>query len=1008
MDERRSRILEDLKGILQGDVRADTLTLALYASDASLYQIPPLAVVYPRSRDDVCSLMGYAAEHRLPVIPRGAGTGLAGEALGQGIIVDFTRHMRFIEAVGEDWVRVQPGVVCSRLNEMLARYGRYFPPDPSGASVTTIGSMLALDAAGSHAVRIGSTRDHVRTLEVVLADGTWLELGTETATASTTTGAPPPTLSTDAVPAAGDDIASVSATSERSDSFKQRLVHRIRDLLTQNQHLITEWQKPLLRNRCGYFLRGVVDGERVNFPRMLVGSEGTLGLFTAATLFTAPRPGHRGVALILFQQMEAALKAVQHLIGLDPSACDLLDRRLLSLAREADPRFQKLVPADAEVALILEQTGDNPDEARDRLDRSVRIACADVSPLPTVHRAYRPEEIEFLWSLPERVVPLLARLPGPARPLPLIEDIAVAPETLGDFLNRARQVFQRYRVTTSLYAHAATGQLHIRPFLAPPVPQDAPMLEALARDLYAEVKLVGGTISGEHGTGLSRSAFVADQYGPLYDVFRQIKDLFDPHQLLNPQKVICADPHLTSQNLRPAPTSWETVSVSEPIELQLQWDRAEFSQAVHRCNGCGRCRTQETELRMCPLFRMDPVEEATPRAKANLMRHVNDGQLPVSALGTSEFKQIADLCFNCKQCEHECPSNVSISHFMIEAKAAFVAEHGLSGADWFLSRAHAMGPMGSATSLASNWIIQNPWARWVLERTLGVARHRKLPLFARQTFLKTAQLQRWTKPPRRLGGKAVAYFVDYFANFHDPELARAFVEILRMHRVPFFVPPDQQASGMAMISAGDLEPARELAEQNLRVLAEPAREGYAIVCTEPAAAVCLKHDYPMIASHPDRDLVASRVIDATAFLQQLLRDGTLTRPTHPVRLDVGYHTPCHTRTLQSVDAVPELLGLIPELRVHKIEEGCSGMAGTFGLSQKNFRNSVRIGWNLISRMRMGDLAAGTTECSSCKMQMEQGNETPTVHPIKLLALAYGLLPELANKLRPQTRPLVVS
>ncbi len=586
---------------------------------------------------------------------------------------------------------------------------------------------------------------------------------------------------------------------------------------------------------------------------MLVGSEGTLGLFTAATLHTAPLPAHRGVVLLLFGKMESAIRAVQSISLQQPSACDLLDRRLLTLAREADARFHELIPPQAEAALIVEQTGFSPAQIRNRIRMVVECTAKLPDAAVVAHQAFSHDEVDFLWSLPEKVVPLLARLQGSIRPLPFVEDVAVPPEVLHDFLVRAQNVFQKHRVTASLYAHAAAGQVHLRPFLSPPTPENAGQLEQISRDLYALRFQCGGTISGEQRASAACRGFVQEQYGPLYDVFVKIKRLFDPANLLNPGKVLNDDPHLTIRNLRAA-----VANPPETVSLQLRWKPDELWQAASRCNGCGHCRTQTAPSRMCPLFHIDPSEEASPRAKANLMRQLMGGQLAPENLATPEFKRIANLCFNCKQCQLECPSNVNIPQMMIEAKGAYVAEHGLAQADWILSRAHSFQTAGGAWRLAFNWILASPVARWLLERLTGISRRRKLPRFARRSFLRSAKRELLAKPQVTSTEKPVVYFVDHFANYHDPELGRAFVAILRHNRIHVHVPPDQISSGMAVISAGDLEPAREMARENLRALADLAREGCQIVCTEPAAALCLKQEYPMLLDHPDGDVVAAR------------------------------------------------------------------------------------------------------------------------------------------------------
>jgi FAD/FMN-containing dehydrogenase/Fe-S oxidoreductase len=976
VDEQQQRIAEDLSGALEGELRFDPLTLAMYSTDASLYQLRPVGVAYPRCREDVVVLARYAQEHDLPLIARGAGSGVAGGALGRGLVIDFSRHLTAIESVQSDTVRVQCGLVRDRLNDRLREVGRYFPPDPSNTGVTTVGGMLGVDAAGSHAVRVGSTRDYVESLEVVLPGGDCFEVGREPLPVPEGNGA--------------------------TDGRKRSIVSRLSHLVRENEALIQERQPPLMRNCSGYHLRSVLAPGELHLPRLLVGSEGTLALFTAATLDTSPLPAQRGVILLLFGQLESAIRTVQAVIDQQPSACDLLDRRILSLAREEDPRFAEIIPITAEAALIVEQTGFTERQVRDRL-RMVCDAARDQDPRVAVGRqAFTFEDVEFLWTLPKRVVPLLARLQGDERPVPLVEDIAVPPETLHEFLVKAQRILQRHQLTASLYAHAASGQVHLRPFMPGPREEDAPRIESFARDLYEVVFAVRGSISGEKGDGLSRTAFIRSQYGPLYRVFQQVKEVFDPHNLLNPAKIISNDQHATIRHFRPAGAAAPLVG------LQLQWEESSLPETSMLCNGCGACRSHDTSLRMCPFFRLDPIEEASPRAKANVMRGFANGTLDPRDMTGDGMKRLANLCFNCKQCQIECPSHVDIPHLMIEAKAGYVAANGLSRADWILSRAHSFGRLGCSMAPLANRALGSPFMRWWLERMLGIARRRKLPTFARRSFLRG--LDRELTDPQCISRdpKSVVYFVDGYANYHDPQLGQALLAIWRHNGVPVHVPREQTASGMAMISAGDLEAARELAQRNLRVLSELARDGHTIVCTEPAAAVCLRQEYPRAIDHPDVTTVAAQVMEAGEYLWTLHAAGRLRTDFRPLDLQVGYHLPCHVQALQRGTPLLELLKLIPGLTVHRIEQGCSGMAGAFGLTRQNYEASLEIGAGLIRRLQGDDLTIGATECSSCKIQMEQGTTTPTLHPLKLLALAYGLMPELREKLKPSGRRLIVT
>lgn len=982
MGARQSRLIEDLAGIFRGEIHCDPLSQALYASDGSLHQITPFGVACPRDRDDVLTLMRYAAEEGLAVVPRGAGTSVGGEALGSGIVVDFSRHMNRIEEIGSQTVRVQPGVVHSRLNRVLNESGRYFPPDPSNTATTTIGSMLALDSAGSHSIRVGSTRDHVVSLEVVMANGRYFEAANESLE-SLATGA-------------------ADAPIEETIALKRMLASRLATLLSVNAALIDEKQPTRqFRNRAGYMLRGVLANSTVSFPRLLIGSEGTLGLFTGATLRTAALPAHRCALLIIFESIESAVQAVQTIAPLRPSACDLLDRRLLTLARDLDPRFASLIPVAAEAALIVEQTGFSQSE----ITLQVHDLMLRMKDLPDAGRslfeATTFDEIEFLWSLPYRVVPLLNRARGETSPLPIVEDIAVPPAALPEFVGKARRVMQRYEVTASLYAHAAAGQLHIRPFL--PMPLDARRMEDLARDLYFAALSVGGSISGEHGLGLSRTAFLRSQYGELYRVFQQVKTIFDPHNLLNPGKVLTDDPHLTINHLRPQP-----VDPSPLVELQLNWNASEFSTAATACHGCGSCRTQEPNERMCPFFHLEPSEQRSPRAKANAIRAIVDGRLPAHDLASSAMQKLSRLCFNCKQCELECPSKIDIPHLMLEAKAQHVAANGPRMSEWFVSRVHAWGDLLCRFSWLVNPLLNVDGVRWTLERLFGLARRRKLPPFARRTFLNSVPRE-WLAPPVSLRNPApVVYFADHFANCHDPELGFALGRIVEHHGRPFHVPPGQVRSGMALISIGDLDAARPLAEKNIRVLAEFAREGCPIVCTEPATVVCLKREYPLLLDHPDVQLVADHVVDAGDLLGRWHKERELRTDFSPLAFQATYHTPCHRRVFGPETTLVNLCRLIPQFRASSVEHGCSGMAGTFGLTSEHFDESVKIGAKLIEQMRSNAIDIGLTECSSCKLQMEQQSPTPTLHPLKVLALAYGLMPEVRRRFKPNLKKRLTS
>ncbi|MHB8971437.1 MAG: FAD-linked oxidase C-terminal domain-containing protein [Pirellulaceae bacterium] len=993
MDQERERIQADLRGLLDGDVFCDDVYVQMYASDASVYEIRPLGVVRPRGLPDVVACAQYAAENEIPLHARGAGTGLAGESIGPGLIVDFSHSMRRVLACEQETVRVQPGVVCSLLNRFLAERGRVFGPHPTTAHVSTMGSVLALNGSGSHFLRYGSARDTIVSMQVVLADGSVIEAASHSVEEPPGDGAGP--------------------------SRRSSLVRDIASVLEPSRSIIEQYTPKTKVSRSGYHLNGVLHEGTLDLARMIVGSEGTLGLITEATVRTEPLPKCVGVVLLFFDRLESAARGALEIAGMDAAACDLMDRRLLSIARESDVRYDLFMPRDAEAMLLVELQGESQDEVRQRM-QNVVVRMQRRKRLAFDSRAtLEPDEVDLFWQLARRVVPGLYSLKGTTRPLPFVEDIAVPPSALPDFLVQMQNVLKAHQVTASLFAHAAHGQLHIRPFLDLANPATIRKMQDVATDLYQQVLAVGGTISGEHGDGLSRSWFVPQQFGPLYDVFRQIKRLFDPQNILNPGKKVADAPQPVTANLRPvvamSPASDDVGESSDvhaaaatfPVPLQLSWQPAAVDYAARMCNGCGRCRTQLPDERMCPIFRYAPREEASPRAKANLMRAIVTGRLAPSTLEGDELKQLADLCVHCHQCRFECPANVDIPKLMVECKAQYVLTNGLRPADWFLAHLDWLGFWGSFFHPLTNWAIANRQMRWLIERLVGVAQGRKLPRFATSSFIRRAHRRRLTRPTRRTGRK-VLFFVDVYANWHDVQLAEALVAVFEHNGIAVYVPPNQVQAGMAAISMGAVEAARKFAVHNVQLLAEAVRQGYRIVTAEPAAALCLTHEYLNLLDDDDARLVAENTSEACTYLWRLHQEGQLELDLKPVNTTLGYHLPCHLRSLQVGTPGYHLLRLIPGLTVTQVSDACSGMAGTFGLRRAQYRSSLRAGWSLISALRSPLIQMGTTECSACKMQMEQGTTKPTVHPLKVLALSYGLLPELTSLLTKKGEELIVT
>jgi len=975
---------DDLRGMIRGELLFDEVSRRLYATDASLFEVEPIGVVVPRDEEDVCSLVRYCAEHLLPLVPRGAGTGQAGGCLGEGLIVDFSVHFRGVRNTGsEDTIEVEAGVTLRQLQEVLARQGRRFAAGPDSLE-GTVGGMLADNRSGPRAGKLGTPRDHVVGLRIVLDSGE-----------AHTVGRVP------RWPTSQQRESSATASGRLED-----IVTGVGTLLEQNASLLSRGQLP----GCGYALHDVLHDDTIDLPRLLTGSEGSLALIVAATLRTEPIPAGRTVLLLGFARMDAALRASRSVLAAGPTACELLDRRLLRLAR-SEPAVAELLPEAVEAVLLSEFEGDSLRSARwsaaallERLLRRDRLALVG-------RLADDSEEADRLWQLRQSAQPGLYAVRDTAQPIGLIDDTAVPPEALSEYINGLLDILRRHEWIAPFLIRPGTGQVILRPFVDLQSPRQTDRLWSLADEVYTLALSLGGTLRAAQGTGLARMPWIGRQSGRLAGVYRDLKAIFDPRHLFNPGKIVGFPTQPVTWPLRQRGESnkSEQRDASLPLQtserrslrtlsLQLVWPESDPGRESLACNGCGECRSEAATLRMCPIFRASGAEAASPRAKANLMRWLLAPQTDPATLTSDAVREVADLCVNCKMCELECPSRVGIARMMLEIKAAHVAEHGLDRGDWMLARTESFAWLGSLFAPVTNAVLANRLTRWLLERLFALSSQRRLPRFAGRSFLRRAQQRGWTRKPSA-NRPRVAYFVDVFANYNDPLLAESVVEVLHHNGIEVYVPPGQLGCGMAPLAQGDVETAREVIGHNLRIFADLAREGFVILCAEPTAAVLLRRDALEVLDDADAQLVADQVVEFTAYLWQLHQRGELRTDFAPLATSIAHHVPCHIKALGVPPAGPDLLRLIPDLRVTTLDVSCSGMAGTYGLREGNHERSLEAGRPMLTELARPAYLFGSTECSACRLQMEDGANKRTLHPAQYLALAYGRMPQLLHRLR---------
>lgn len=977
-------IRDDLKGLIRGAVRVDEATRRLFATDASIFRMLPLGVISPVDEADLLALVKYASERKLGLTPRGGGTGLAGESLTQQLVVDITQHFKSILEITGDSIRLQPGIIAAAVNQALLPHGRRLAIDTASEASCTLGGMLATNASGSRVLLHGYLREYVDSVKAVIGTGQQVQLQSHSLSHS----------------------GPITAESQLADVLQH--------LIEQHQDLITTCQSKTRYNRAGYLLHDLLRPDTLELQRVMIGSEGTLGFFTEATLRTIPLPEERAVLLLGFSSVQEAAEVVPHLLESQPAAIELLDRRLISMACEVDPAFKRWLSPTMQAALLIEWESTLPGSVMNHVEAASALLRRHAHPV--VERlAQGAQEAEQLWSLRHKALPALYANTR-RTPVAFLEDIAVPVETLASFLREVQLLLPRHNTSASILSHAGAGIVHLRPLFNLQAPDEVKRLQAFTEDVYAEVFRVGGTISAQHGVGIARTPWIPQQVGQLLDLFRQVKTLFDPAGIFNTGKILggAGSPfqHLRAQAPLPVPeivgdddesTSSKLLTLPV-IKWEMNWATTSVINAAESCHGCGACCTTSPSKRMCPIYHATPSEEASPRAKANLLRDLLLFPEKALSIDSDEVRAIADLCVNCKMCGIECPSKVVIPKLMLEAKAQNVKEQGLRWRDWVVSHIDTWARWGSKWDWLVNRLLSSTVVRWPLEKLLGISRHRQLPRIHSDVFARRAKRLGWTIKPTALDRPRVLYFVDTYGQYFDPDLAEAAVRVLQAAGVQVYVPPEAMQSGAASLSVGHLERARRLAKRNINTLEPLTREGYTILCSEPTTAVMLTQDYLNLVDDPGAQQVARHTVELMTYLQQLDEQGRLSKATvTDFPLTLGHHIPCHVKALQQGIYGPQLLQKSAQYRVKTIDLSCSGMAGVYGLQQAHYASSLRAGKPMLDRFAQDDLHVGSSECSSCRLQMQHVGKKTVLHPVQWLALAYGLMPQLSERIAREAR-----
>jgi FAD/FMN-containing dehydrogenase/Fe-S oxidoreductase len=954
---RRHALERHLTKVIQGQVRFDLPTRRLYSTDASIYQIEPVGVVLPRTAADVQAAVRVAAEHHIPMVPRGGGTSLSGQAIGPGVVIDCSKYLNHILDIdpAARTARVQPGVVLEQFNQALAAHGLQFGPDVSTANRATLGGMIGNNSAGAHSILYGKTVDHVRRMETVLADGT---------------------------PASFGRLALRELETRAGGAGREAAILRTLDQTVRRNHLEIRQRFPrVLRRVSGYNLDLMADGweaGEVNLASLLVGSEGTLAFLTEAEVAVVPRHRHRGLLVPHFATMPAALDALGACLELQPSAVEMMDQMILDLAREnlALRRQMSGIQGRPAAVLMVEFTSDDRLEVQDRLDKLYR-RLDRAGGVTALVRAEEAATREPLWRLRESGLPLLMGLPGDRKPVAFVEDTAVAPERLPEFTQRFHDLITRHGTHGAFYGHASVGCLHIRPVLNLKDAADVATMRQISEEVADLVLEFGGSLSGEHGDGLARSEWLRKMFGDeVYEAFRRIKAAFDPEGLMNPGKIVDAPP--MTENLRFGP-NYHTVEPTTVLDFARHGGMAGH---VELCSGTGVCRKLHGGA-MCPSFRATRDEKDNTRGRANALRLALAGERPLDELRSEWVHDVLDLCLSCKACKSECPSNVDMARLKAEADRLYYETHYRPLAHRMIRRLPTVLRLGAKLAPAANWLNARRVVRWLMEKVAGIDRRRSLPP------LRFDHFRRWFSRRRPGPGAGAAgrvlLFDDCFTTYSEPAIGMAAIAVLEAagYAVELVRPV---CCGRPMISKGLLTDARKLVAEQAPSLAERIADGTPILGLEPSCLLTLSDEWPQLAPGPATEQIARAARLADAWLGEQVQQGRcavkLDRRAEPCVV----HGHCHQKALVGVGSTVEALRLIPGLDVNPLDTGCCGMAGFFGYEHEHYDLSVKVAEvSLLPHLTQHQDAIVVAPGTSCRHQIKDVTGRHAVHPMELLA-----------------------
>ncbi|NKB65480.1 MAG: FAD-binding protein [Candidatus Latescibacteria bacterium] len=956
----RDGLQAELEDGLSGEVRFDAVAKTLYRTDASIYEIEPVGLVQPRHAEDVAQAIRLADRHGVPVLPRGGGTSLAGQSVGAAVHLDLSKHMQEILElnVEEKWVRVQPGVVLDELNEYLAPHGLLFAPDPATSSRANIGGMIGTNSSGAHSILYGKTVDHVLSVDMILADGTRARFG------------------------AVDE--ETFATVAALQTLEGQCYREIRRLVEENRAEIQRRFPKVMRRVSGYNLDELASPDQpFNLAKIIVGSEGTLGVVVEAKLNLVDKPDHSALVACHFADLVESMEATVEILQTAPASVELIDKILLDLTKGSIEHVasRRFLDGDPAAILFVEYYGNSERELWEKASRlQERLGGRNLG--YSYVEAFSPQDKKMMWDLRKAGLGLLMSMKGDAKPNPGVEDTCVPVEVLPEYVRRVEALMEECGVVADYYGHASVGVLHIRPIVDLKTEAGVATLRLLEDRMSDIVKEYGGSMSAEHGDGLARSEWIAKMFGPqLIEVFAQVKAVFDPQSRMNPGKIV--DPPPMDQNLRYGPQ----YRAEEPATFFNYDQQGGFGGAVEMCSGVGHCRKKLVGT-MCPSYMATLEEEHSTRGRANALRAALAGKLP-GGLGSHELYQVMDLCLECKGCKAECPSSVDMAKLKYEFLAHYYQEHGYPLRARLFGHIAGINRWVSKAPRLANWAMGHPLNRWFLDRFVGIDKRRSLPALAGQRFSRWFAGRSYKVGEQREKRGQVVLFNDTFVEYNDPQIGMAATILLERAGYEVILAGTDTCCGRPLISKGFLAEARQKALAAVETLAPYAEKCVPILGLEPSCILSFGDDYLDLLDDPRAEKVAQQSQLLEEFLAQQARQGELSLEFTRTPRRILVHAHCHQKALVGSRATLEVLNLPPGYKATEIVSGCCGMAGSFGYEKEHYEISMKVGEErLFEVVRQADPAVKIAAVgTSCRHQIAAATGREVRHWAEILVEA---------------------